>query len=590
MDNISDIPEAQPPPNKRRRTTDNSEMGALFSSEETDSVVDYEGYPQIYVYNKDSVNNTMEETKEEGATFDLVRAFVKQYNKVNEIKINLWIVGGFVTAKLCNISTNNTREIDVDLAVSGITGEEFGKQFNEWMKRNHNIDIKFKAIEQNDSKSKHLATGTFHFNNIAFDVVGLRGNEQYANDSRVPSVKTDKAVTLEDDALRRDFTVNAIYCNLMDRKIVDLVSGIEDLQNGYLRTCNKDAFKTFFDDPLRLIRAIRHGITKFGFKIDKSIVDCFYNKTLIDRLATIIARERLASEFLKILKGKNTFAAMKFIVDFGIASVLFDVESDKFKSSFNLINMNNDDTKDCGGMNEEMAVERFEEGLAYCQALHEIMNKKTNRAEISREISGIFWLSSFLYPWRNMGYQCESNTKKKRIPKGEESLIYYFCLDSLPGLSRNLASQIVTNCQLCKSLLEIIDKLILNKNDFESIRLDCGVLLCQAKHNWTNIFLLVESMLLAQTLNEKIITLQTISQWIVNDSNLLHSKHKNNKDCWNWNPLISTNDLSKRYNIPKNKLFGMIIKDLKHLQLAQPNINKDDLNQWVKKWKQENII
>ena len=184
-------------------------------------------------------------------------------------------------------------------------------------------------------EKQNLRIGTFHFNNIEFDAAGLR-KEEYNDQSRTPNVIKHKNVTLKDDSLRRDFTVNAIYCNIVDKQITDLVGGITDLQRGIIRTCNNNTFKTFKDDPLRLLRAIRQCITKFGFKFDKEILDAFSNKNLRTRLATMTARERMAAEMQKMLKGDNIFTAIKCIVDFDIASILFDTQSNNFQPRFYL--------------------------------------------------------------------------------------------------------------------------------------------------------------------------------------------------------------------------------------------------------------
>ena len=99
------------------------------------------------------------------------------------------------------------------------------------------------------------------------DFVMSRKEIGYVQGTRTPIVIPG---TLEDDLLRRDFTLNALAKNY-DGEIIDLFGGMEDLRAGILRT-PLDARVTMMDDPLRLLRSWRFSITK-GFVIHQDILE-----------------------------------------------------------------------------------------------------------------------------------------------------------------------------------------------------------------------------------------------------------------------------------------------------------------------------
>jgi poly(A) polymerase len=72
---------------------------------------------------------------------------------------------------------------------------------------------------------------------------------------------------IEEDALRRDFTVNALYYNIADFSIIDYASGIQDINAGLLRLLG-DPVTRYREDPVRMLRAVRFA-TKLGFRIEK---------------------------------------------------------------------------------------------------------------------------------------------------------------------------------------------------------------------------------------------------------------------------------------------------------------------------------
>ncbi|WP_224958927.1 polynucleotide adenylyltransferase PcnB [Geomonas subterranea] len=115
--------------------------------------------------------------------------------------------------------------------------------------------------------------------------------------------------TPEEDAVRRDFTVNALFYNIADFSIIDHVGGMEDLKNGLIRTIG-DPMVRFTEDPVRMIRAIRFA-SMLGFNIEPR------TEAAIEALCGTINKAtppRLYEEVLKLLlmgAGERTYQMMR---------------------------------------------------------------------------------------------------------------------------------------------------------------------------------------------------------------------------------------------------------------------------------------
>jgi tRNA nucleotidyltransferase/poly(A) polymerase len=132
------------------------------------------------------------------------------------------------------------------------------------------------------------------FAKLDADFVMARKEVGYVEGTRRPILELG---TLEDDLVRRDFTVNAMAED-EDGNLIDLFNGQLDLQNMILITPQAPKI-TFEDDPLRIIRAIRFSITK-GFSL--RYLDFFIYNFDYEGKMGVVSIERIREELLKCFK------------------------------------------------------------------------------------------------------------------------------------------------------------------------------------------------------------------------------------------------------------------------------------------------
>ena len=198
-----------------------------------------------------------------------------------QLGVRAFVIGGYV--RDCFLGRTND---DIDIVVEG-----------------RGIDLAEAVGEKVGSKVavfRNFGTAMLRFKGMEVEFVGAR-KESYHRDSRNPVVEDG---TLEEDQLRRDFTINAMAFSLQKDDfgaLVDPFGGIRDLASGIIRTpCDPDT--TYSDDPLRMLRAVRFA-TKLSTPehvftiVPESMASMRRNAARLD----ILSRERIAEELDKIL-------------------------------------------------------------------------------------------------------------------------------------------------------------------------------------------------------------------------------------------------------------------------------------------------
>ena len=129
--------------------------------------------------------------------------------------------------------------------------------------------------------------------------------------------------TLEEDAWRRDFTVNALYYNIEDFSVVDYVGGMADLHTGMLRLIGEPQ-QRYREDPVRMLRAVRFA-AKLGFRVHPESEAPIFE---LSHLLEDIPPARLFDEILKLFLGGCAVQSFELLRHYGLFAYLFpQVES-----------------------------------------------------------------------------------------------------------------------------------------------------------------------------------------------------------------------------------------------------------------------
>ncbi len=195
--------------------------------------------------------------------------------------VRAFVIGGYV--RDCFLGRPSK---DIDIVVEG-SGIEIAEAVGA-------------RVRSNVSVFRNFGTAMLRFKGIEVEFVGAR-KESYNRDSRKPIVEDG---TLEDDQLRRDFTINAMAFSLQKEDfgaLVDPFGGIRDLAAGIIRT-PLDPDTTYSDDPLRMVRAVRFATKLSTDQMQFTIVPESLEsiKRNLHRME-ILSKERIVEELNKIL-------------------------------------------------------------------------------------------------------------------------------------------------------------------------------------------------------------------------------------------------------------------------------------------------
>ncbi len=177
-------------------------------------------------------------------------------------------------------------------------------------------------IHERLNTSKPVVYNTFGTASVVLDGLSLEfvhtRKESYRQHDRKPEVSFG---TLKEDALRRDFGINALYMKISDGSILDPGGkGLHDIENRII-ACVDDPNRVFSEDPLRLLRAIRFA-SRLGFEIEPQT----YEAIVRDReQLEHISQERIAMEFEAMLleeEAGKVIAAIRLLADTGILAVI----------------------------------------------------------------------------------------------------------------------------------------------------------------------------------------------------------------------------------------------------------------------------
>ena len=217
----------------------------------------------------------------------------------DEMGVRCCVVGGFVR----DIFLNRPSQ-DIDVVTVG-KGVELAEKVAERLGKHCHVSV-----------FRNFGTAQIKYRQMEIEFVGAR-RESYHRESRKPIVEDG---TLEDDQIRRDFSINAMALSLNREDfgtLIDPFDGLKDIEKGILRTPTDPAV-TFSDDPLRMMRAIRFATT-LQFRIYPDTFNAIYKNR---QRISIVSAERIAEELNKMMMGPTPSVGFRLMDETGLLPLI----------------------------------------------------------------------------------------------------------------------------------------------------------------------------------------------------------------------------------------------------------------------------
>ena len=145
------------------------------------------------------------------------------------------------------------------------------------------------------------------------EVATFRCQPEAATDDDLLLITDNRFGSPEEDAYRRDFTINGLFYNISDYSVIDYVGGVSDIEKGVVRTIN-DPWTRFQEDPVRMIRAIKFA-AKLSFKIEKKTWKA------LKESASAISKSpvpRVQEEIARLLEEGSSAPAIQLLYESGL--------------------------------------------------------------------------------------------------------------------------------------------------------------------------------------------------------------------------------------------------------------------------------
>ncbi|GER27513.1 CCA-adding enzyme [Striga asiatica] len=484
------------------------------------------------------VKDRIDLTDKEKQIFDRLLQVLNHFS----LQTQLRVAGGWVRDKLLGKEC-----FDIDIALDNMLGKEFCDKVNEYLSSKGEEARGVGVIQCNPDQSKHLETARMRLFDVWIDFVNLR-SEDYSENSRIPTMRFG---TAEEDAYRRDLTINSLFYNINTSSVEDFTKrGIEDLKAGRIVTPLPPK-QTFLDDPLRVLRAIRFG-ARFGFLLDEELKIAAADNDVREAIADKISRERIGHEIDLMISGNQPMRAIAYVSELQLFWAVFSLPSETEPSSPE-------------GCDRYM----FDEERRLC-----------------------LYAALFL-PFRNVIYR---EKKGKKIP-----VVNYLFKTSLK-LKNSDAETVISLHLAAKKFLPLIPSLISDENlqalqvDKKTLTIDVpaalqlriltGLLLREIKEFWRAALVLSlllypadiglsENLSVEYTeLNERIEIYNSIEKAIL---------EMGLEKVWDLKPLVNGKDIM---SVLELKTGGPVVKEwqqkLLQWQLAHPSVSADECIDWMR--------
>lgn len=215
------------------------------------------------------------------------------------LNVQAYLVGGFVRDRLLGRTCK-----DIDIVCLG-NGIQLAEMVSSLIKNHPKVTVYHR-----------FGTAMLRYNDLELEFVGAR-KESYSEDSRKPFVESG---SLEEDQYRRDFTINALAVSLQKDDyglLLDPFSGLKHLEEKIIQT-PLDPDRTFSDDPLRMMRAIRFA-SQLHFEIHPETLNSIANNC---KRIEIVSRERIIIELEKILLSNKPSMGLDLLYKTGLLSYI----------------------------------------------------------------------------------------------------------------------------------------------------------------------------------------------------------------------------------------------------------------------------
>jgi len=226
--------------------------------------------------------------------------FKKVGETADQLNLETYVVGGFVRDLILKRPTT-----DVDFVCVG-SGIELAQAVAKTLGPDIGVHV-----------YKNFGTAHIPYQDFNLEFVGAR-KESYRGDSRKPIVENG---TLEDDQVRRDFTINALAISLNAKtfgNLIDPFDGVSDMKKKIIRT-PVDPVITFSDDPLRMMRAARFA-SQLNYDIEPDTFSAMMSQA--ERLK-IVSQERITDELNKIILSPVPSYGFKMLFHSGLLKLFF---------------------------------------------------------------------------------------------------------------------------------------------------------------------------------------------------------------------------------------------------------------------------
>ena len=241
----------------------------------------------------------------------------------------IFVVGGAVRDTL-----QNKEPKDFDLVTNALPNESKGilKNFNVSDEQGKNFGV-LRVFTKDEP--------------LGYEIASYRKDISLGRDTKGDDVKVEMGshITIEDDCMRRDLTMNALFYDIKTKEIVDIVGGIEDIKNGVVRAVG-NAFERFIEDRLRIMRIFRFASRMNGV-IDFETFNAIKSDNRLRGVSEKedVSQERIWDEFIKAFDQSKDFNVfLKLLTDFDMWEQVFpgvNINTNFIKSDDLLIHVTN---------------------------------------------------------------------------------------------------------------------------------------------------------------------------------------------------------------------------------------------------------